>query len=214
MSRSSSNQVSPSFVVDQSSLTRGHGRQVDFAAVSDKYRQDAIKIKATANAAAAATTIAVEALDGRIPKGALLNFGGSKFAKLTAEADEGDVSLTVQALDNQVDLDDVTYFGVGFKVVPAGTIVADTTGGAVPREDSGADTANGIMETSQHEDPKAQDSLSGGSVLNGGVLFKNQLPQVIDAEISSGTIDGWITELKNAGCHFNFDNDYVDSSSA
>lgn len=212
MSRQSSNQVSPSFVVDQSSLVRGHGRQINFAAVSDKYRVDAFKVKATANAAAAATSISVEALEKPIPKGALLNFGGVKFAKLSAGAAADDTTLTVEALENQVDLDDVTYYGYGKKMVPAGTIVADTTDGAVPREDSGADTATGITETNLHEDNNT-DALTGGSVLTGGALFRNQLPQVIDSEILTATVDGWIAELVANGAYFTF-HTYVDSSAS
>lgn len=89
---------------------------------------DAVKVVVgAAGALANAVSIPVDALTGHIPSGTVLHFGGKKFAQLTADADEDDVSLTVAAIPTAlVDDDTATYQGVGKKSVASGTLVGRT----------------------------------------------------------------------------------------
>jgi hypothetical protein len=64
-----------------------------------------------------------------IPAGTVLDFGGAKFARLTADAKRGDVSLTVAALPTAlVDADVAVYnkSGPNAKFIQSGTIVGRT----------------------------------------------------------------------------------------
>jgi hypothetical protein len=71
--------------------------------------------------------VPVDALSGPIPSGTLLDFGTNKFARLTAAAAAGAVSLTVAALPTAlVDNDTAIYPGVGIKNVPSGTLIGRT----------------------------------------------------------------------------------------
>lgn len=81
-----------------------------------------------AGAAQGATSIPVAALSGAIPNGTTLDFGGAKFARLTAAAAAGATSLTVTALVTALVSGDVaTYLPPGsYKTVPSGTIVGRT----------------------------------------------------------------------------------------
>ena len=64
----------------------------------------------------------------KIPNGAVIDFGGKKFARLTAEAAVGATSLTVAALPTALIEDDsATYKGVsGRYLIPAGTLLCRT----------------------------------------------------------------------------------------
>lgn len=91
-----------------------------------------------AGAAVDATTVPIDALavDNElsklggvvIPSGATLDFGGDKFATLTADASVGDTSLTVRALVTALaDNDTAIYQGmVNRKPVPSGILVGRT----------------------------------------------------------------------------------------
>lgn len=80
-----------------------------------------------AGAALNATSVPVAALTGPIPSGAILAFGGAKFARLTASALLGATTLTVAALTAAlVAADTATYAGVGLVTVPSGTLVGRT----------------------------------------------------------------------------------------
>lgn len=90
---------------------------------------DAVTV--TVGAAGAAvddTTVPVDALSGKIPSGTVLDFGGDKFATLTADAAAGATSITVRALVTAlVDDDTATYAGsTGRKPVKSGTLVGRT----------------------------------------------------------------------------------------
>ena len=69
--------------------------------------------------------IPVVALSGAIPSGTVLDFGGAKFARLTAAAVAGDEELTVSELPTTLIEDDVAYYAAPgmLKRVPAGTPV-------------------------------------------------------------------------------------------
>lgn len=89
---------------------------------------DAVKVVVgAAGALANATTVPVDALAGAIPDGTVLDFGGKKFARLSAPAAAGAVSLTVDALATAlVDDDTATYKGMGKKSLPSGTLIGRT----------------------------------------------------------------------------------------
>ncbi len=89
---------------------------------------DAVKaVVGAAGAAANATAVPVDALTGPIPAGTLLDFGGKKFARLSAAAAAAAVSLAVDAIATAlVDRDTATYKGLGKKSIPSGTALGRT----------------------------------------------------------------------------------------
>ena len=84
--------------------------------------------------------------------------------------------------------EDVT---TGLKVLPAGTAVAETADGLIPR--SGTDAATGLL-ASDATQSLASDARTGYGVLKGGAVYAELLPDAGDAAFS--TIQ---TELKAAG---------------
>lgn len=122
-------------------LTRDHnlpgGVKLDAAAFSSA---DAVRVVVgAAGAAANATTVPVDALEGAIPSGAVLDFGAKKFARLTAAAEEGDTSLTVSALPTALVDDDTAYYDApgAKKRVANGTVVGCTFSELEAGADSG-----------------------------------------------------------------------------
>lgn len=87
-------------------------------------------VVAAAGAAGDATSIPLKtALVNAIPNGTSLDFGGKKFARLTAAAAKGATTLTVAALPTALVEDDTaTYAGTGTKkkLVPSGTVIGRT----------------------------------------------------------------------------------------
>jgi hypothetical protein len=110
--------------LDRDSLLPG-GAKLD---ASQFVAEDAVRVVvATGGAAQNATSIPVAALSGPIPSGTVLDFGGAKFARLTAPAAAGNTALTVSALVTAlVAADAATYAGTKKKVVPSGTYVGRT----------------------------------------------------------------------------------------
>lgn len=90
--------------------------------------EDAVRVTVgAAGAAADAVTVPVDALPGPIPAGTVLDFGDKKFARLTAAAAAGAVTLAVAALATALaDDDTATYPGTGKKRVPSGTLIGRT----------------------------------------------------------------------------------------
>lgn len=135
MEAETNNQTAPAWAGDF--LDREHvvpgGAKADASAFNG---EDAVVV--TVGAAGAAvddTTVPVDALPGAIPSGTVLDFGGKKFARLTAAAAAGAVSLTVAALATAlVDNDTATYAGVKKKFIPSGTLVGRT----IAERDAGA----------------------------------------------------------------------------
>ena len=96
------------------------GGRLDAAAIVPG---DAVRVTAGATAAGA-TSVTVTALNGPIPTGTVLDFGGAKFARLTAAAAAGATTLTVAALPTALVAGDLaTYSPSGIKYIPAGTLV-------------------------------------------------------------------------------------------
>lgn len=111
-------------------LNREHllpgGAKVD---ASQFLATDGAIVTLTANASAAATSIAVTALVNPIPSGTLLRFGVGKLAYTTANAAAGATSVTVEALPAGLTSGDkATYNGSGMKPVTilGGTLLGRT----------------------------------------------------------------------------------------
>src|SRR5690242_16893399 len=91
----------PPFVVDDHSIMRDTGRQVDWSLLTDQFRHNAFAVVVgAAGAAQGATAVPVAALDRALEKGTVLHFSASKLATLSADVAAGAVSLPVEALVN------------------------------------------------------------------------------------------------------------------
>lgn len=195
------------FVVDPVSLDRNSGRQIDWANVADSTRPGAFTVTVgTGGAALAATTVPVTALPGALPNGVTLDFGGAKFARLTAAAAAGATSLTVAALPTALVAGDVAVYtgaATGTKRLVAGTVVGSLLGaGKVSPRVATTNPAIGILETTATEDDSFA-ALTGYGVLVGGVFYENLLP---DATGNPATLAAAVkTELTNAGTGFAFE---------
>jgi hypothetical protein len=195
------------FVVDQLSLVRDDGRQIDWASIPSSYRINtsaATVTVDTAGASANATSVPVLATTVALPSGTLLDFGGKKVARLSAAAAIGATTLTVDAIPTALVSGDVaTVIVTGSlatgRFLPAGTVLAELTSGkCVPRSvaPSGV-TATGILETDAYEF-STTDALTGYGVLIGGALYENMLPEATGGPPK--TINStWKTELQTAG---------------
>lgn len=86
---------------------------------------DGTKVKLTAAAAAAATSITVEALENAVPTGTMLRFAAGKFAYTTATAAKGATAITVEALPVALAIGDTGYTGTK-RFVQQGTLIGRT----------------------------------------------------------------------------------------
>ena len=133
MGRTTRSLSRPGFALDQNSLTRESGRQVDWGYVTDTYINEGDIVTATEVAAAGATEITVAALPGAIPVGTMLNFG--TYAPVTVTVNDADVnatetSITVAALSGPIPSGTVLKFsgaGAGFAVLTADAAAEATT---------------------------------------------------------------------------------------
>jgi len=145
---------------------------------------DAIKVTVgTGGAAAAATAVPVVALPGPVPAGTLLDFGGAKFARLTAAAAAGAVSLAVAALPTALVAGDVAYYNdpKNRKRVAGGTLVGLTNAELEAAATSGvkwgpAADADDVVYLLAWDTPDVVDN-NNADVLRKGTLIKvNNLP--------------------------------------
>jgi hypothetical protein len=123
----------PPFVVDVSSLVRGPGRQINWDRVPESFRQGAraTVVVGAAGAAQNATSIPVTVTFKNggtvIPAGAVLDFGGGKYARVSAPYTSG-ANISVDAIPTAVVQDDTAnYFepgDSGRKALPAGTVIS------------------------------------------------------------------------------------------
>lgn len=102
--------IRPGFLGDF--LSREHvlpgGIKLD---ASTFYGEDAVKaVVGAAGALANATSVPVAALADAIPSGTLLDFGGKKFARLSAAAAAGATSLAVDAIPTALVSGDTAYY--------------------------------------------------------------------------------------------------------
>lgn len=191
------------FVVDPHNTPRDNGHQIDWANVGERYRDTAggtITV-GVGGAAADATTVPVTALPVALPSGTTLDFGGKKFATLTADAAVGATSITVRALATALIAGDVaTKAGTGKKRLPAGTVVGTLLGsGKISPRVVTTNPAVGIMATAAVEDEPFA-AATGYGIFLGGVFYENLLP-----DASAGTLASAIkTELNANGTGFAF----------
>lgn len=158
------------------------GRQVDWDQIPDSFRQGAVKVTCGANATAADTTMSLTVpLGAVLAKGTVLDFGGGKFARLSAAytGTGAEVSgITVDALVSNISDGDVAYVGGhGPKFVPACTVMQQLTNGKVipmslvtktygaVRTPKGTNTGNGVMTLA------ATPVVSGGQAGTYRVVF-------------------------------------------
>jgi len=196
----------PPFVADWESIIRDTGHTIDWAAVPETYRTSPGQVVTvgTGGAAAGDTTIPVVALTYAVPAGTLLDFTGTgEYARVSANAAAGAISLTVDALDAAVEEGDTaTIAGTGGKFIPAGTRMGTggTNGRIYPRV-AGTNPAAMVLATNAREDGEYGTREAYGVFL-GGALYDNLMPgstgtpKVIPAAEK--------TELAAAGCYFTF----------
>lgn len=192
----------PPFVANRKSLEVDNGRQYDWDLITDRFRQGSFPVTTTAIAAAAATSIAVSALKKAVTNGTILDFGGNKFARVSADAAIGATSISVSALGVALASGDVAWTGGrGKKFVPAGTendLLA--SGKVVPSVlGTGGVTCYSISLTAASEDMPS-DSMTGYGQLVSGNLFENLLPNAVAGVIDSN----FKTELRARGGHWQF----------
>lgn len=111
------------------------GRQVDWDSVPERFRQGTVKVALQASALANATTISVIIAAGTVVyAGQLIDFGGTKFARVAANATgTGSAqNVTTDALPTALTGDETGYIsGSGPKFIPAGTVMAQLSSGKV-----------------------------------------------------------------------------------
>jgi hypothetical protein len=191
----------PTFVVYHPSIDSDTGRQIDWSRVPDTYRMGtSYTVKANGAAAAAATSITVDALPVDLPVGQRLDFTGSgEFAILTAPALEGDTTISVEALDAGVEDNDeatVLVSHSGKKFIPAGTamVIYAANKMMVPRAARpGSETAFCLLASNAIEDAP-HNAMSGFGCIIGGAVYQNLLPDFANAAWAT-----FKTELNTAG---------------
>jgi hypothetical protein len=141
---------------------------------------DAVKVVVGANAAVDATSVTVAALSGPIPNGEVIDMGGKKFARLTAAAAKGAVSLTVAPLATALVTNDTgTYKGVGKKSIPSGILVGRT----YAERDAGTAWGPAVVETDDEiyltvrELPDLTKDATNEIYRHNKVVKENYLPQ-------------------------------------
>lgn len=184
------------YVANEHSLVRGPGRQIHWDQVPDRFGGDAFTVTTTAEALADATSITVEALAGAVPAGVVLYFGADLFARLSAAADQGATTLSVEGLVTTVPAASKATYRPGRrgKVIPAGSIMAELSNGKiVPRSAvAGVEKATHILESTASDVDETEQA--GYGVLVGGAIFQNLLPDASHDDFST-----WIGELELAG---------------
>lgn len=210
MGRTTSHISQPGFVVDNNAMRKNSGRQIDWAHVGEQYRSTpglaAFTVKVDdADVNAGETSFGVDALEGPIPTGTVLEFSDGSFAKLSAAADAGDTTLTVVALTHDIANDATANFagtaGSGPKVLKAGTAIGELLGSGMisPRVASTNPATGLLVSTAIEDDPSA--ALSGHGVYIGGVVYEDLLPDAVDGDLA----DAIKTELETAGCTFQYE---------
>lgn len=178
--------IRPGFVGDL--LTRDHllpgGAKVDAPTFNSA---DAVAVTVATPGAgqndAGDTAVKVAALPKPIPAGAVLDFGGAKFARLTAEAAEGATVLAVGALPTALADGDTAYYDApgAKKRIPAGSVVGLTNAELEGASASGvkwgkADDSDDVVRIIAFDIPDA-DKSDDCDLLRAGTLIKvNFLP--------------------------------------
>jgi hypothetical protein len=151
--------------------------------------------KLTAAAAAAATTLTVEALPEDIDNAATATFaGGTKQARLTAAAAAAATSLTVDELQFAVvDNETATYAGtIGGKNIPSGTLLGRTI---AERE---AGTAFGPWATSDDEVYLLAFDVTDALTNADCELYRNGQTSIVKENFLPGWTTLWTSNMKAA----------------
>lgn len=189
----------PVFVADWNSVDRNMGGQIDWSQVPDTYAGGVDYTIGADAASAAAETLGVDELPVAIPAGTILYFGADKYVKVTADADAGDETLTIEALTTALAGTESATFhvaGTGTKVIPAGTVLTQLQSGKfIPRAliSGQGTTSAGLLMTTAAEGSET-DSVTGYGIIVGGVIFENLLPETITSyktELNTGGA-GWV----------------------
>lgn len=98
--RTTTNSSRPGFVVDQSSIVRGNGRQIDWDLLDGRYVPGAEIIEVTANADIDDVALAVVALPYDVPAGTVLDFGLREAVTIVLSGNEaiGQTAIGIAAL--------------------------------------------------------------------------------------------------------------------
>lgn len=136
-------------------------------------------------AVAGATSVPVNALSGRIPAGAFLDFtGAGKYAKLTAEAVAGATTITVEALVQALAAGDTaTHLGQNKKFVPSGTVLGRTQAEA----DANAPFGPAVATDSENQVYLLAFDVDDAAENNDGVLYRH------NAVVKENLLPGWST---------------------
>jgi hypothetical protein len=148
-------------------------------------------IVGAAGAAINAVAVPVAALQNAIPAGITVSFGGLKFARLSAAAAKGAISLTTDPIPTAlVSGDTGIYAGTGKKNIPSGTIIGRT------RAERDAGTPFGVAIDTDEEiyltafDITDADAVSDVELYRyNSVVYENFLP---DFAAASATIKAFI----------------------
>lgn len=151
-----------------------------------------VTVTANGAAAAAATSITVDALPAAIPAGTLLDFTGTgEYARVTTAAAAGATTLAVDALDAGIeDNDTATYVPTGAKrYIPSGTAVGRT----VAERDAGtgygpADAADDFTRLLAFEVEDVDENNDGVLYRPGSVVKENLLPEVVAGTMIAGVL--------------------------
>lgn len=190
--------ATPNFVADWDSVARNTGGQIDWSNVPDSYRAGTTYTVAVDAALADATEVGVDPLPVALPSGTILYFGADKYVKLTAPADAGDETITVEALTTALGgTETATYLvsASGSKVIKAGTVLCQLTSGKyVPRAARpGSEEAVGLLISAATEN-STTDALTGYGIIVGGVIYETLLPETITSyktELGTNGL-GWV----------------------
>ena len=162
--------------------------------------------KVTADAAAAATALVVEALPEDIDNAATADYpGGPKNAEVTEDVAAGATTVPVEPLPFDLDNDAeaiADYTGSGDKrMIPAGTVMARTDDDLlIPRRDATDETATEILQSDAQEGA-LKDAKSGYGTLIEAQVYENLLP---DADDAGDIPAGYKTEMATNGGRFNY----------
>lgn len=181
------------FVADMLSLIQDTGQQIDWTTSGvARYHRGGFQVVNSAAVVAADPTVAVYALEHPLPAGSVIDFGAGDKVVLTADADEGATTITINPAQSAI-ADESTGFAImegyreGGYVIPAGTIMARnaTTHQLFPRAVApGAEAAECILLTDAKSDSKT-DSLTGYGVTYGGIFYQNWLPDFSNAAFAT-----------------------------
>lgn len=168
----------PAWVADWQSVDRDGGHQIDWAAVTEVYRETAGGI-VTLNGAKTAgdTSLTVLALPVALPDNLLLDFGGGKFARVNGAVAAGVTSVTVDAIPtNLVGTETAIVAGSGKKTIPGGTIMEIVSGAKMKPAAITGTTAHGLLAATAVEGNPVS-AQSGHGLIIGGVVYENLLPE-------------------------------------